>query len=104
MKKYPTLENEEERIKRFNYYGLNNLEKDSELQVFAEAACLITDCASSYIAMMEPDQQTIKCYVGMELPTMPREETFCQYTILEKTPLIIEDTLYDDRTKNKIDV
>lgn len=81
-----------------SYYGLKDIGADSELLIFAEAASLITQCPSAFIGMMEEDQQTIQCFVGMELHTIPRQNTICQYTILQNQPLIIEDTLLDYRT------
>ncbi len=99
MISYPQPENEQERLNKLAYYGLHNLGKEPDLDVFAEAACLITDCAASLVAMMEADTQTIQSCVGMELDTVPRKSTICQHTLMATEVLVIEDTLLDDRSR-----
>lgn len=99
MMNFPMPGNENKRLEKLAYYGLQNLGKEPELDVFAEAACLITDCAASLIAMMESDTQTIQSCVGMELDFVPRQSTICQYTIMSNEVLVIEDTLLDDRSR-----
>ncbi|WP_353139477.1 response regulator [Pseudopedobacter sp.] len=95
-KQIPT--NEIERLQKLEYYGLLGMGKDPELDVLAEAACLIADCPSSLIAMMEEDIQCIQSCVGLELETVDRENTICQYVVLSKEILIIEDTWEDPRS------
>ena len=99
MMNFPMPGNENRRLEKLAYYGLQNLGKEPELDVFAEAACLITDCAASLIAMMESETQTIQSCVGMELDFVPRQSTICQYTIMSNEVLVIEDTLLDDRSR-----
>ena len=96
---FPMPGNENKRLEKLAYYGLQNLAKESDLDVFAEAACLITDCSASLIAMMESETQTVQSCVGMELDFVPRQSTICQYTIMSNEVLVIEDTLLDDRSR-----
>ena len=98
MLNYPFPENEVERIKRLTTYDLKGLGKEPEFDVFAEAACLITDCRYSIIAIMEEETQFIQSCVGLELDSVERHNTICQYTVLSKDVLIIDDTLNDPRT------
>lgn len=98
MKNYPVPPDELERIHRLQSYGLLGLGKEPELDVFAQAACLISDCPSSLIAMMEEDTQQIQSCVGMELDSVERRNTVCQYTIMSKDVLVIEDTFEDPRS------
>lgn len=98
MSTYKVPENEDERIKRLELYDLLNLGKDPELDVFAEAACLIADCPASLIAMMEQETQTIQSCVGLDLDFVDRQNTVCQYAIMDRNILIIEDTFLDDRS------
>ncbi|SKB64503.1 PAS domain S-box-containing protein [Sphingobacterium nematocida] len=98
MKNYPVPPDELERIHRLQSYGLLGLGKEPELDVFAQAACLISDCPSALIAMMEEDTQQIQSCVGMELDSVERRNTVCQYTIMSKDVLVIEDTFEDPRS------
>src|SRR5690606_20905610 len=93
-------ENELRRIEKLKSYELMGLGKDPELDVFAQAACLITDCPAALIAMMEQETQRIQSCVGMELDTVERKNTVCQYTIMSKEVLIIEDTFEDPRSSS----
>lgn len=98
MENYPVPANEKERIQRLQNYGLKGLGKDADLDVFAQAACLISDCPSSLIAMMEEETQLIQSCVGLELDTVERRNTVCQYTIMSSEVLVIEDTFEDPRS------
>lgn len=98
MEQYPVPENELERIRQLKSYELLGLGKDPDLDVFAQAACLITDCPAALIAMMEEDTQRIQSCVGMELDTVERQNTVCQYTIMSKEVLVIADTFEDPRS------
>lgn len=98
MKKYPLPANEQERLARLAAYDLLGLEKDPDLDVFAEAASLITDCPISLIAMMEKDTQIIQSCIGLSLDVVERRYTACQYTILSQEVLVIDDTDTDERT------
>ncbi len=100
MNKYPVPGNEAERQERLKIYDLLNLGKDPDLDVFAEAACLIADCPASLIAMMELETQTIQSCVGMSLDFVARKDTVCQYTIMNREILVINDTLLDDRSSS----
>jgi PAS domain S-box-containing protein len=100
MAKYVFPENELRRIEKLKSYELMGLGKDPELDVFAQAACLITDCPAALIAMMEEETQRIQSCVGMELDTVARENTVCQYTIMSKQLLVIEDTFEDPRSSS----
>ena len=98
MENYPVPANEMERIRQLRSHELLGLGKDPDLDVFAQAACLIADCPASLIAMMEEDTQRIQSCVGMELDTVERRHTVCQYTIMSKELLVITDTLDDPRS------
>lgn len=100
MAKNLVPENELKRIEKLKSYELLGLGKDPELDVFAQAACLITDCPASLISMMEEDTQRVQSCIGMEMETVERENTVCQYTILSKDVLVIEDTLEDERSSS----
>ncbi|MFD1772188.1 response regulator [Sphingobacterium suaedae] len=100
MKNYPVPNHELERINKLKSYELLGLGKDPELDVFAQAACLITDSPASLIAMMEEDTQRIQSCVGIELDRVERRNTICQYTIMSKEVLVIEDTFLDERSSS----
>lgn len=101
MTTHPVPPNEEQRLESLRLHELLNLQKDPELDIFAEAACLITGCPVAIIGVMEADHQRIQSCVGMDVDIVPRSETVCQYTIMSRDVLIIEDTFADERTSAK---
>ena len=85
-------------LNKLEFYGLKGSSTDNELQIFLEAACLITDCSISFIGIMDDDIQRIKCSVGLELKNSLINETICQHTVKSDEVLVIEDTLLDSRS------
>lgn len=100
MKKYPIPANEEARMRKLEFFDLLNLEKDPQLDIFAETACLVTDCPAALIAMMESETQTIQSCVGLALDFVDRKNTVCQYSIASGDVVIINDTLLDERSSD----
>ncbi|WP_172279101.1 PAS domain S-box protein [Chryseobacterium sp. LAM-KRS1] len=98
MGNYPVPNNEQGRVKKLELFDLLNLPKDPQLDIFAETACLVTDCPSSLIAIMESDVQMIQSCIGISLDSVERENTLCQYSIANGDVLVIPDTLADDRS------
>lgn len=100
MEFQPVPQNEADRLDALYNFGLIGLGKMPDLDVFAELACQITGCPSSIIAIMEEDTQRIQSCVGLDLETVERRNTVCQYTLLSPDPLMICDTFVDDRTRH----
>ncbi|MBV8327814.1 response regulator [Chryseobacterium sp.] len=93
-------DNESGRLKKIEFFDLLNLGKDPQFDVFAETACLIADCPASLIAVMKSDTQTIQSCIGLEIDSVERENTVCQYAIASGEVVVINDTLLDDRSRN----
>lgn len=100
MLKYIVPDNETGRLQKLEFLDLLNLGKDPQFDVFAETACLIADCPSSLIAIMESETQTIQSCIGLEIDSVDRENTVCQYSIASGETVIINDTLLDDRFRH----
>jgi len=98
MDNYPVPDNEKGRVKKLELFDLLNLPKDPQLDVFAETACLVADCPSSLIAIMESQIQTIQSCIGISLDTVDRKNTLCQYSIASGDVVVINDTLTDSRS------
>lgn len=100
MDKNPISESEKKRLDKLRLLDLLKLDKNTELDVFAEAACLVTGCFGSLIGIMGSETQIVQSCVGMSLDVVDRENTICQYTILEKETIVINDTMLDERSAN----
>ncbi|WP_262152451.1 response regulator [Chryseobacterium foetidum] len=91
--------NEEDRLKKLEFFDLLNLGKDPQFDVFAETACLIADCPASLISIMDRKTQNIQSCIGMDIDSVERENTVCQYSIASGEIVIINDTLLDSRSQ-----
>ncbi|MGK9121151.1 response regulator [Olivibacter jilunii] len=100
MRKFPIAENEPERIKQLKNYELLQPGRDPELDVFTKSASLICQSPIAFIAIIGENTQYVKSCIGMDIGDANREDTVCQFTILEKNPVVIPDTLLDDRTSS----
>ena len=92
-------DNEQDRLKKLKFFDLLNLRKDPQFDVFAETACLIADCPASLISIMESNTQTIQSCIGLEIDSVERQNTICQYSIASGETVIINDTLLDERSR-----
>lgn len=90
--------NEVDRLKKLEFFDLLTLGKDPQFDVFAETACLIADCPTSFISIMGSGTQNIQSCIGMEIDSVDRENTICQYSIASGEIVIINDTLLDERS------
>ncbi|WP_441000698.1 GAF domain-containing protein [Fodinibius sp. SL11] len=54
----------------------------------------------SQINILDDNTQYTKAQLGVDVPNLPKEDTFCQYTIEENELLIIPDTTKDHRVKD----
>ena len=98
MNNHPNPKYEEERIKRLEFFGLLDENKDSELDVFAEGAALIADCPIAHISIMSRETQNLRSCIGIDIDSFERENTICEYVIESKQKVIINDTLLDPRS------
>ncbi len=99
MLKYSVPDNKIGRLNKFEFFDLLNRGKDPQFDVFAETACLIANCPSSLIAIMESETQTIQSCIGLEIDSMDRENMVCQYSIANGEVAIINETLLDNRSR-----
>ncbi|WP_149914555.1 PAS domain S-box protein [Sphingobacterium cavernae] len=98
MRLFPKPKNELKRIKQLHNYGLIGMGKDHEFDIFAQSATALTGCLASLIALMEEDIQRIQSCIGLDINTVERKDTICQYTINGQHALVIPDTSLDYRT------
>jgi PAS domain S-box-containing protein len=98
MNNYPVPDNEDKRIKKLELFGLIDLPKDPQLDIFAETACVVTGCPSSLISIMESETQTVQSCIGMSIDRVDRKDTLCQYSIATGDIVVINDTLTDERS------
>lgn len=55
---------------------------------------------NSYISIIDSDRQWFKSVDGTSSKETPRSVSFCTHTIMSDKPMVVEDSLLDDRFKN----
>lgn len=98
--------NDVERVKEVKKTGLFFTDLQESYKDFVETSSELAKCPLSWISLIDDKEQWLLSSCGFpeeqlaDLRLMPRESTFCQFTILSPRPLIIEDTTADSRFSN----
>ena len=77
-----------------------NLSADSKKDQFSKIVMILAECLHvpmAYVSSIESEKQKIQSSCGLSFDESDRSTSFCGHTILQKKPLIVEDTLKDER-------
>jgi EAL domain-containing protein (putative c-di-GMP-specific phosphodiesterase class I)/GGDEF domain-containing protein len=97
MLQAPIPSNDEARLQELRSYGV--LDSPDE-QAFDDIGALVRDIAGTpigIISLVDENRQWFKSCIGLDAKETPRNISFCGHTILQRTPLIINDALEDPR-------
>ena len=90
-------EKEIKRLKSLLSYNVIDTLKEKEFDKLAQLASIICETPIALISLIDDKRQWFKAKIGIEVDEMPKEITFCQYTIEKNELWEVEDT-----TKNEI--
>jgi diguanylate cyclase (GGDEF)-like protein len=91
------LEDEEKRLEALDRYDLLDTPGEETFDRIARLAKKIFDVPTAFISLLDGHRQWFKTCEGFASGETPREQAFCNYTIQQERPLIIEDTTRDAR-------
>ncbi|MFO7629136.1 MAG: sensor domain-containing phosphodiesterase [Prochlorococcaceae cyanobacterium] len=97
MLEAPIPGDEKGRLAELYSYGLLDSEEERS---FDDISHLVQDLAGTPIAvisLVDENRQWFKSCLGLDVRESPRNISFCGHTIVQRTPLIIEDALKDPR-------
>ncbi len=97
MKLAPIPENDDYRIA--DLISLN-MSESSKKDMFDKIIMILSECLKvpiAYVSTIETSKQKIHASCGLGFNSSDRSTSFCSHTVLQKEPLIVEDTLKDDR-------
>ncbi|PMC40173.1 hypothetical protein CJ195_00190 [Bacillus sp. UMB0899] len=99
------LEKEEKRLKELYSLNLIHTPTEQSFDRITELASRIFQVPISLISLLTEDLQWFKSCVGLTGDLLnerstKREESICQYVVIDGEPLVIEDTLQDPRFKH----
>ncbi|MES2544420.1 MAG: ATP-binding protein [Bacteroidota bacterium] len=97
---FPIPNNEKERLAALKRYNiLDSLPEDA----FDDATKLVSYICGvpiAHISFIDETRQWFKSEIGVGVSEVPREITFCQYTIMDSDMLEIPDTYLNEQFKN----
>ncbi len=95
---FPVPENELLRVKALNEYDILNTFTEKDYDFLTQMASHICHTPVSLITLLGAEKQFVKSSFGFEVPEMPREMSFCNYTILHADKVnVVSDLRLDDR-------
>ncbi|MFV0208450.1 response regulator [Empedobacter falsenii] len=100
MENFPIPTNEKQRLQAVYDYNLQEHDKDEELEVFANAASLICNAPIALVSIFDENYQVIKANCGIEVDIVPRQQTICQFSLMEEEILVIDDVTKFEPAKN----
>ncbi|MDX1719556.1 MAG: ATP-binding protein, partial [Salegentibacter mishustinae] len=92
------------RLQTLLSYNILDTPYEEDFDELAQLIALICDVPIAVISMIDDKRQWYKAKVGIDGAETPKEETFCQHTVLQDELLEISDALLDERVKNNLHV
>ncbi|WP_299557480.1 GAF domain-containing sensor histidine kinase [uncultured Sulfitobacter sp.] len=91
MRTYPIPFNEEARVGAVRAVPGLTPENEPVFDAICRAVATVFDCPIAHISVVEESSQWYKSVVGIDLPEMPKDSSFCTHTIMSEQPMIIPD-------------
>ncbi len=90
-------EQEAKRLAALRRYDILDTPAESAFDDLTRLASQICSTPIALVALLDEKRQWFKSRVGLELPHLPRNDSFCSYTILQNDLLVVEDAILDER-------
>ncbi len=97
----PTYQDEQKRISALMRYRDLKLSEEPEFKSITELAADICETPVALVSFVDVSDAHLKFACGLEgVSSVPRDISFCHYTVMGTEPLIVEDATLDARFKN----
>lgn len=93
----PLPQNESSRLDSLRSFRILGTSGEQAFDDIAHLAALFCDVPVVVIAFIDDERVWFKAKIGLELDEIPRDGSFCAYTILQPDVLIVPDPLNDER-------
>ncbi len=93
----PQQFDEAKRLQALRRLDLIDTPPEPEYDELVQLAAAICEVPISLLSLIDEKREWYKANIGMNIPELPQELTFCRYTILQDDLLLVEDTLRDSR-------
>ena len=88
---------EGQRVARLHELSVLGAPRDPVLDGLVRCAASLTGCALGFVSYVDANRQLLTSQVGFDVKSTPRDISLCSHTILGQQPLVVEDTLLDQR-------
>ncbi|EMY14635.1 GHKL domain protein [Leptospira weilii str. Ecochallenge] len=92
--------NEKERLDALHSYRIINTIPEEKFDSLTQIAAYICDSPFVLISLIDTNRLWFKSKIGMNISEIPRDISFCQYTIIQDEIFEIENALKDERFQN----
>ncbi|KAG6578230.1 FYVE finger-containing protein [Phytophthora cinnamomi] len=102
LSKHPMPKDEQERINAIDKGGFSKIEDTEELDLICELLAREMKCATGCVTLINEDEQHVLASNAEPLRQlhMPRDQSFCQHTVMNDTPLLVPNPEADIRFQN----
>ena len=97
MKIAPLPIDEKKRLEALKQYDILDTEPESIFENVVNLATYICNTPVAAISLVDEQRQWFKAVKGVDMKETPRDISFCSHAILQDEPLIIRNTLVDER-------
>ncbi|ERM81404.1 hypothetical protein P872_10490 [Rhodonellum psychrophilum GCM71 = DSM 17998] len=94
--------NELERIIRLSEFDLDYLDLEDNFKDLTRLAAKVANTEISLVNLIDTFTQWSVSSHNLDLKQMSRDQSVCQYTIMDEIPLEVKDLSQDDRFKDKV--
>ena len=91
------LHDEEARLSALRRCEILDTPREAPFERITNLVRTVLDVPIATVSLIDSDRQWYKSCVGMSDDILPREHSFCTYTIQSRQPLTVPDTLLDQR-------
>jgi GAF domain-containing protein len=96
----PIPANEGARLETLRQYSILDTEAEDSFNDLTSIASMLCNTPVALISLVDTNRQWSKARVGLGIIDTPRDISFCAHAILQDGPLVVRDTLDDDRFKD----
>jgi diguanylate cyclase (GGDEF)-like protein len=94
---YPVPDNEMERMDALRSLMILDTPREAALDALVHLACEIFGVPIGIISLIDSDRQWFKAAVGIDVTETKRRVAFCNFTLAEDRPLVVNDASQDPR-------
>lgn len=97
MQEAPIPANDDARLAELRSYGVLDTPDEEAFDDIGHLIRTIAGTPIGIVSLVDENRQWFKACIGMQAKETPRVISFCGHSILQREPLIVEDTLEDAR-------